>query len=49
VDPTRQGSTADLMRVLSTAKQRAKTRSGNAIIMSDGEQEQTMVLTALVS
>jgi hypothetical protein len=34
------------MRVLSAAKQAAKSRSGNAVMMHDGERDQAMALRA---
>jgi diguanylate cyclase (GGDEF)-like protein len=47
VDPGRYGNMAELMRALSTAKQRAKSRSGNVVILNDGEQDRTMQVRAL--
>jgi hypothetical protein len=49
VDPARQSSTADLMRSVGSAKQLAKSRAGNAMIVNDGEAERTMRLPALVA
>jgi diguanylate cyclase (GGDEF)-like protein len=46
VDPNRPGNAAELMRVLSAAKQAAKSRSGNAVMMHDGERDQAMALRA---
>jgi EAL domain-containing protein (putative c-di-GMP-specific phosphodiesterase class I)/GGDEF domain-containing protein len=47
VDPARQGSKADLMRALGNAKQMAKSRAGNAMIVNDGETDRTMRMPAL--
>jgi EAL domain-containing protein (putative c-di-GMP-specific phosphodiesterase class I)/GGDEF domain-containing protein len=49
VDPARHTSTADVMRTVGSAKQLAKSRVGNAMIVNDGETEQTMRMPALVS
>lgn len=43
----RYETSADLMCALSAAKQIAKTRSGNSVIMNDGEQDQTLQLRTL--
>jgi hypothetical protein len=37
---------ADLMRALSAAKQRAKSRRGNVVILNDGERDRTVRLRA---
>jgi diguanylate cyclase (GGDEF)-like protein len=42
-------SKADLMRALGNAKQRAKSRSGNAMIVNDGEVDHTMRMPAMVA
>jgi GGDEF domain-containing protein len=49
VDPARHSSKADLMRSVGSAKQLAKSRVGNAMIVNDGEAERTMRLPALVA
>jgi diguanylate cyclase (GGDEF)-like protein len=45
--PNRYENGADLMRALSAAKQNAKTRRGNSVIMNDGGKDQTLQLRAL--
>jgi diguanylate cyclase (GGDEF)-like protein len=47
VDPNRYANAADLMRALSNAKQTAKSRSGNSLIMNDGEHDNTVLLQTL--
>jgi diguanylate cyclase (GGDEF)-like protein len=47
VDPSRYSGSAELMRVLSAAKQRAKSRPGNTLILNDGETDRTMRLSLL--
>jgi diguanylate cyclase (GGDEF)-like protein len=47
VDPSRYANVADLMKVLSVAKRTAKMRNGNAVIMHDGDRDQTMRVPAL--
>lgn len=42
VDPNRYSGSAELMGVLSAAKQRAKGREGNSMILNDGEDDRTM-------
>lgn len=44
VDPERTTSTVELMRVVSSAKQLAKARAGNAVIVNDGERDTTLRL-----
>lgn len=44
VDPGRYGNMAELMRALSTAKQRAKSRRGNVVVLNDGDQDHTVRL-----
>jgi diguanylate cyclase (GGDEF)-like protein len=47
VDPSRYANAAELMRALSNAKQSAKSRPGNAIILYDGQQDQSLRIAAL--
>ncbi len=44
VDPSRYANAAELMRVVSAAKQNAKSRSGNVVILHDGDRDRTMQL-----
>src|SRR5262249_34706888 len=44
VDPERTTSAAELMRLVSGAKQLAKARAGNAVIVNDGAGERTLRL-----
>lgn len=46
VEPDRYANPAALMHALSGAKQQAKMREGNAMIVSDGESESTLRLRA---
>jgi len=47
VDPEHTTSTAELLRTVSGAKQLAKARAGNAMIVNDGERDCTLRLPAL--
>jgi GGDEF domain-containing protein len=47
VDPERVTSATELLGKVSSAKQRAKSRSGNAVIVNDGAGDHTMRLPAL--
>lgn len=47
VDTGSRASRADVMRALGNAKQRAKSRSGNAMVVNDGEVDRTMQLPVL--
>lgn len=47
VEPDRFSCTTDLMRALSSTKQTAKSRTGNSMIMNDGEQDRTVQLPRL--
>jgi GGDEF domain-containing protein len=49
VDPARHSSTADVMRAVGIAKQVAKSRSGNAMIVNDGDADRTMRMPALIA
>jgi diguanylate cyclase (GGDEF)-like protein len=49
VDPSRYANAAELMRVVSAAKQNAKSRSGNVVILHDGSRDQTMRLRVIGS
>lgn len=49
VDAGHQGSMSELMRALSAAKQRAKSRSGNVVILHEGDQDRTVRLPALAA
>ncbi len=49
VDPGRHSSMADVMRTVGSAKQLAKSRVGNALIVNDGEMDLTLQLPALTS
>jgi len=47
VDPERTASTAELLHVVSNAKQLAKSRAGNVVIVNDGERNRTLRLPVL--
>jgi diguanylate cyclase (GGDEF)-like protein len=47
IDPERHATMADLMRTVGSAKQRAKSRVGNAMIVNNGEVDQTLRLPTL--
>lgn len=47
VDPERTASTTELMALVSAAKQSAKSRPGNAVVVNDGERDDMMSLGAL--
>jgi GGDEF domain-containing protein len=47
VEPDRGTSTAELLRAVSHAKQRAKSRTGNTVIVTDGEVDRTLRLRVL--
>jgi diguanylate cyclase (GGDEF)-like protein len=49
VNPDRHSSTADVMRTVGSAKQLAKARVGNAMIVNDGYTDNTLRMPALVA
>ncbi len=47
VDPARCATSEELMHTVSGAKQLAKSRAGNAIVVNDGERDRTVQLPIL--